>query len=121
MRFVEKLCVILAAAFIAGCGSAADSGPPNMMNQVLGALQIPDAKERDTALAEVCRDSASQGSAPTVLMALPKIEDVALRDLVAEECAGILGGSGHADAAAEIANLITNEARRDEVLARLDG
>jgi len=92
-----------------------------MMGQVLGALQIPDAKQRDTALAEVCRDSANLGSAPTILMALPKIEDVSLRDQVAEECATILENAGHSDAATEVANLISDETKRNEALAKLNG
>src|SRR5579863_2277261 len=93
----ESRCDYFGAADLRGM--PADPGPPNMMHQILGALQIRDGKERDTALATACRESADQGSAPAVLMGIPKIEDVTLRDQVAEECADTLEESGETQAA----------------------
>ncbi len=104
---------------IGGCQGPKESGPPNMMREVLGALQISDARERDAALATACRESAGQGSGPTVLMGIPRIEDSSLRDEIAEECAITLGDIGQTEAAVEVAKLISNESKRDEVLAKL--
>jgi hypothetical protein len=104
----------------AGC-QPADPGPPNMMPEVLGALQIREGKARDAALATACRESADQGSAPAVLMGIPRIEDASLRDAVAEDCAITLDDAGQAEAAANVANLISSESKRDALLARLKG
>src|SRR5262245_16039526 len=105
----------LLALFLAtgGCRPAAESGPPNMMPSILGALQIPDAKERDAALKTACREAADEGSGPAVLMGVPRIEDSALRDQVAEECAIALGDAGQSEAAAEVARLISDEPKRN--------
>src|SRR5579863_5709304 len=99
MRSVVKVVATILVLLICGGCQPADPGPPNMMHQILGALQIRDGKERDTALATACRESADQGSAPAVLMGIPKIEDVTLRDQVAEECADTLEESGETQAA----------------------
>lgn len=90
-----------------------------MLHEILGALQIRDAKARDAALATACRESADQGSAPTVLLGIPKIEDVTLRDQVAEECAVTLDESGQTEAAVDAAKLISSEPRRNQLLAKL--
>ena len=122
MRSVLKFAsLILILLWTGGCQPATDPGPPNMMRQVLGALQIRDVQERDAALATACRESADQGDAPTVLMGLPRIEDSQLRDQVAADCAGILVDVGQIDAAIDVAKLITNELKRDELLAKLGG
>ncbi len=109
---------MLVLLIFSGCQQA-DPGPPNMMHEILGALQIRDGKERDTALATACRESADQGVAPAVLMGIPHIEDWSLRDQVAEECAGALDETGQTDAAVDVAKLISSEPRRDQVLAKL--
>lgn len=110
--------LILVFAMCSGCQKV-DPGPPNMMPEILGALQIRDATERDAALAKACRESADQGSAPAVLMGIPRIEDTSLRDEVAADCAASLGDSGQAEAAVEVAKLISVESKREELLARL--
>lgn len=92
-----------------------------MLRKVLGALQIRDGRERDTALATACRESADQGSAPAVLMGIPHVEDSSLRDEVAEECAVSLEDGGQTEAAIDVAKLISSEPRRDQLLARLTG
>src|SRR3954467_6982158 len=103
MRSVLKLVpMIVVLLNCVGC-QPADPGPPNMMREVLGALQIRDARERDVALAAACRESAGQGSAPAVLMGIPHIEDSNLRDEVAEECAVSLDDGGQSDAAIDAA------------------
>ena len=112
------LICICAGCLCGGCHEA-DPGPPNMMREVLGALQIRDGKERDAALATACRESADQGSAPAVLMGIPRIEEGELRDKVAEDCAVILQDSGQPEAATDVAKLITIEAKRNELLAKL--
>jgi hypothetical protein len=119
MRSVFKVALsVLALGMSAGCRPA-DPGPPNMMRDILGALQIRDARERDAALAAACRDSADQGSAPAVLMGIPRIENVSLRDEIAGDCAVILGDAGQKEAAVDVAGLISNGSKRDELLARL--
>jgi len=102
-----------------GCQQAKESGPPNMMPHILGALQIRDATERDAALATACREAADQGSGPAVLMGIQRIEDGSLRDEVAQECAVALGDLGQIKAAVEIARLISDQPKRDELLAKL--
>ncbi len=119
MRSIFKLPpLILAFALCSGCQKA-DPGPPNMMPEILGALQIRDGKERDAALATACRESADQGSAPAVLMGIPRIENVDLRDEVAADCAVRLDDTGQAEAAVEVAKLISSEPKRDELLGKL--
>ena len=112
-----SLLVLFLAA--GGCRPAVESGPPNMMPHLLGALQIQDVKERDVALKMACREAAEEGSGPTVLMGIPHIEDSALRDQVAEECAIALGDTGESEAALEVARLIADESKRNQLLARL--
>ncbi len=75
MSSVVKLVTLMFVLFTCGACHKADPGPPNMMPQILGALQIRDARERDAALATACRDSAEEGSVPAVLMGIPKIEE----------------------------------------------
>ncbi|MGE5193612.1 MAG: hypothetical protein ACM3U2_14045 [Deltaproteobacteria bacterium] len=120
MHAILKLASVFLLLLLAGgCQQAEESGPPNMMPNILGALQIRDAKERDAALATACRESADQGSGPTVLMGIPRIEDSGLRDEVAEECAITLGDVGQMEAAVEVARLISDQPKRDELLAKL--
>src|SRR5262245_43575807 len=73
--FLKSAPVVLLLLSAGGCGPASESGPPNMMPNILGALQIGDARERDSALATACREAADQGSGPAVLMGVPRIED----------------------------------------------
>jgi hypothetical protein len=114
---VTFLFLLLAA--VGGCREASDAGPPNMLPSILGALQIRDASERDAALAAACREAAEQGSGPSVLMGIPRIEESGLHDAVAQECATTLGDLGQTDAAVEVARLISDQPKRDELLARL--
>jgi hypothetical protein len=119
MRTVLTLAPLIALLVLSGGCRRADPGPPNMMPEILGALQIRDGNERDAALATACRESADQGSAPAVLMGIPRIENVSLRDEVAEDCAVILGDGGQTDAAVDVAKLISRESKRDALLAKL--
>jgi len=118
-RSVLKFAPLIVALVLSSGCQPADPGPPNMMPEILGALQIRDVKERDTALATACRESADQGSAPAVLMGIPRIEDLGLRDEVAEECAVTLDDGGQTEAAASVAKLISSESKRAALLARL--
>jgi len=116
LKFAPVFLVLLSAG---GCGHATESGPPNMMPNILGALQIGDARERDSALGTACREAADQGSGPAVLMGVPRIEDSRLRDEVAEECATKLTDMGQTEAAIEVARLISDQSKREQLLARL--
>ena len=118
MRSVLKLSLmIVLLVVLSGC-QPADPGPPNMMPEILGALQIPDGKERDAALAKACREAADQGSAPAVLMGIPRIENASLRDEVAEECAITLDDGGQTEAAVDVAKLISTASKRDSLLTK---
>jgi hypothetical protein len=119
MRSLATVAGMIWLVLVCGGCQRTDPGPPNMMPHILGALQIRDGKERDAALANACRESASQGSVPAVLMGIPRIEDGSLRDEVAEECALVLGDGGQTEGAIDVAKLISSESRRDELLARL--
>ena len=119
--FLKSASAFLLLLPAAGCWQATESGPPNMMPNILGALQIGDARERDAALGTACRDAAEQGSGPAVLMGIPRIEDSPLRDKVAEECAVKLSDMGQSEAAIEVARLISDQSKRDELVARLGG
>ena len=120
MRSVLKLAPMMLTLVLSGGCQPADPGPPNMMPEILGALQIRDGNERDAALATACRESADQGSAPAVLMGIPRIENASLRDEVAEDCAVILDDGGQTEAAVNVARLISNESKRDTLLARFN-
>jgi hypothetical protein len=119
MRSVLKLALLIVVLGLSGGCQPPDPGPPNMMPEILGALKITDAKERDAALATACRESADQGSAPAVLMGIPRIEDPELRDEVAESCAVVLDDGGQTEAAVDVVKLISSEPKRDAVLAKL--
>jgi hypothetical protein len=118
-RLLKLTSVFLLLLLAGGCQQAKESGPPNMMPNILGALQIRDARERDAALATACREAADQGSGPAVLMGVPRIEDSGLRDEVAQECAITLGDVRQMEAAVEVAKLISDQPKRDELLAKL--
>ncbi len=120
MHPVLKISSVFVLLILAGgCQGQKEPGPPNMMPNILGALQIRDARERDAALASACRESADQGSGPAVLMGIPRIEDGGLRDEIAEECAMTLSEVGQTEAAIEVARLISDQAKRDDLLAKL--
>jgi hypothetical protein len=121
MNSVLKLLPLSALLFLAGgCKPPPEPEAPNVLHHVVGALQMQDAKQRDTALADACREAAAQGAGPVVMMGVPRIDDGSLRDQVAEDCALALGEAGETDAAAEAARLISNEQKRNEVLAKLN-
>ena len=120
MRTLVKSTAIFLLLFSAGgCHDAKEPGPPNMLPQLMGALQIRDARERDAALATACREAADQGSGPAVVMGVSRIEESALRDEVAENCALKLGDFGQTEAAVEVARQISDQPKRDEILATL--
>ena len=122
MRTLLKITpLVLALLSASSCQRTPEPGPPNMIPTILGALQTPDASARDTALGAACREAADQGAGPAVLMGVPRIEDNQLRDEIAEECALTLGEAGQTDAAVDVAKQISNEVKRDELVARLKG
>ncbi|MBS0262909.1 MAG: hypothetical protein JSS02_13225 [Planctomycetes bacterium] len=115
-RVATLLALLL--VLLAGC-ERPEAGPPNMMPEILGALQITDSQERDTALAQACRHAAEQGSAPAVMMGLPRIDNVTLRDTVAADCAEVLNEAGQSAAAEDVARLISDETKRNAALAEV--
>jgi hypothetical protein len=119
MHSVLRILALFWVLTISGGCHKPDPAPPNTMRNILGALRISDPTERDSALATACRESADQGVAPSVLMGLPRIENVELRDEVAEYCASSLDDAGQGDAAEEVAKLISDESKRKALLAKL--
>ncbi|WP_373651840.1 hypothetical protein [Schlesneria sp. DSM 10557] len=105
---------------LAGCGTSPPSDRSNMMDQVLGALQVQGAAKRDAALAESCRQSADAGDGFAVMQGLPLIQQESLRNQVAVECAEALSGCGKQNEAIDAANLITKEEQREELVNRLE-
>ncbi len=81
----RKLFLALTLLLSIGCQKA-EPEVQSQMHQVLGALQIPNKSERDSALAAACRECATAGDIESVLLGLPKISDAKQRDIVAEEC-----------------------------------
>lgn len=108
MHFLFKLApFVLVVVVSCGCQRGkVDS--PSMMHQVLGALQVRGDKERDAALAAACRECADQGDGQSVLLGIPHIRDKKLRNGVAEECVSKLQSARKAEAAQDVAELITD-------------
>ena len=92
----------------------------SQMHQVLGALQIPNKTERDSALAAACRECATAGDIESVLLGLPKVSDTKQRDVVAEECFRALITSERKTGAEKICDLITDPAIRSRLKNSLD-
>ncbi len=70
---------------LVGCGRT-EPEPVSMMHQVLGALQIPDKRDRNAALATACRDCAAAGDLESVLLGVPRITEKKLHDEVVHDC-----------------------------------
>ena len=87
----------------------------SMMHQVLGALQIPNKSERDSALVAACRESATAGDIESVLLGLPTISDAKQRDIVAEECFKAFVTSERRTGAEKICDLITDPSVRSRL------
>jgi hypothetical protein len=112
--------LLLALTFLLSIGcQKTEPEVQSQMHQVLGALQIPNKTERDSALAAACRKSATAGDIESVLLGLPKISDTKQRDVVAEECFEILAKADNKLAAARIAELITDPTKRTQLSAVL--
>ena len=101
-----------------GCQKA-EPEVQSLMHQVLGALQIPNKSERDSALAAACRECATAGDIESVLLGLPKISDTKQRDEVAEKCFEMLAATNKMEAAGRIVELITDPAKRTRLSAVL--
>ena len=89
------------------------------MHQVLGALQIPNRTERDSALAAACRECAAAGDIESVLLGLPKISDAKQRDVVAEECFHAFVTTERKTDPEKICGLITDPAIRSRLMTSL--
>lgn len=103
-----------------GCSKAPAPEQPNTLHLVIGAAQTRNPRERDTALAEACRESSAQYSLPAVTMGLPQIMDGTLRDAIAIECANVFFDSGKIEDAIAIAKLIKDTAKREELIATFE-
>jgi hypothetical protein len=119
MRFWRWITFSLLCVAQTSCQKTNSTEQPNTLHLVIGAARIANPKERDAALAEACRESANQGVSQAVLMGVPQINERTLRDAVAEECATTLDAAGQNEAAVEIAKLITDQTKREEMLATL--
>ncbi len=113
--------LLLALTFLLSIGcQKAEPEIQSQMHQVLGALQIPNKTERDSALAAACRECATAGDIESVLLGLPKISDTKRRDIVAEECFNALVTADRKTGGERICELITDPAVRSRLMASSD-
>lgn len=109
--------LILALTFLLSIGcQKAEPEIQSQMHQVLGALQIPNKTERDSALEAACRGCAAAGDIESVLLGLPKISDAKQRDIVAEECFNAFVTADRKTGAEKICELITDPAVRSRLM-----
>ncbi len=113
MRSLFRLVLLVAVLVVSGGCKRSEPVAPSLMHQVLGALQIPNDAERDSALAAACRECAALGDEESVLLGIPRIEDGKLRDDVAEECVAMLLSADKKEAAQKVVEVITDPAKRD--------
>lgn len=98
-----------------GCGNK----KPSLDERLTAAEAITDPTDSDKALETVAREAASAGKSDVVSKALKKMHDEDKRDQVAGACAFDLAKHGKGKAANEIAKLIGNKKKHDEVLEKL--
>ncbi|MBL8818456.1 MAG: hypothetical protein JNL58_20685 [Planctomyces sp.] len=110
--------LLLALTFLLSIGcQKAEPEIQSQMHQVLGALQVPNQTERDSALAAACRECATAGDIESVLLGLQKISDAKQRDVVAEECFQAFVTTDRKTAAERIFDLVTDPAVRSRLMA----
>jgi hypothetical protein len=114
----RQLLLALMLLLLIGCQKA-EPEIQSQMHQVLGALQIPNKPERDSALAAACYECTVAGDIESVLLGLPKISDVKQRDIVAEKCFEMLAATRNKEAAGRIIELIADPTRRTRLSAIL--
>ena len=110
--------VALVSVVAVGC-QRSEPVAQSMMHQVLGALQIPDRIERDSALVTACRECAAVADAESVLLGSPRIEDQKLRDEVVKDCVATFVAANRMEVATKLVELITDRTLRDAVLSTL--
>jgi hypothetical protein len=115
----RQLLLALTLLLPIGCQKA-EPEVQSQMHQVLGALQIPNKTERDSALAAACRECATAGDIESVLLGLPKISDTKQRDIIAEECFQAFVTSDRKADAEKICGLITDPAVRSRLMTLLN-
>jgi hypothetical protein len=109
--------LLLALAFLLSIGcQKTEPEVQSQMHQVLGALQIPNKTQRDSALAAACRECATAGDIESVLLGLPKISDTKQRDIVAEEYFQAFVTSDRKTGTEKICELITDPAFRSRLM-----
>lgn len=111
----RQLLLVLTFLLPIGC-QRAEPEIQSQMHQVLGALQIPNKTERDSALAAACRECAKAGDIESVLLGLPKLSDLKQRDIVAEECFQALVTTNRKAGAEKICGLITDPSVRSRLM-----
>ena len=114
-----QLLMALTSLLSIGCQKA-EPEVQSLMHQILGALQIPNKSERDSALAAACRECATAGDIESVLLGLPKISDTKQRDIVAEECFKAFVTSERKTGAEKICGLMTDPAIRSRLMTSLN-
>lgn len=114
-----QLLLALTSLLSIGCQKA-EPEVQSLMHQVLGALQIPNKSERDSALVAACRECATAGDIESVLLGLPKISDTKQRDVVAEECFRAFITSERKTGAEKICELITDPTVQSRLMTSLN-
>jgi hypothetical protein len=83
------------------------------------AKQVSNQAERDDALQKVARDAAATKQAALAKDALHQITNTTVQERAAAACALALSRSGDPTSAIEVAQMISSQSLRDDVLVRI--
>lgn len=119
MRYLVSLVSMVVVFAVAGGCQRSEPISQSLMHQVLGALQIPDRTERDSALATACRECAAAADAESVFLGIPRIEEQKLRDEVVKDCVATFVAASRMEVARRLVDLITDRTLRDSVRSTL--
>ena len=124
---------VLLLALAIGCGQPSPTTrpapapstpkPPQTAEQLNGrleaALKMTNHAQQHEALKAVAEDAASASAAEIVTKALDAMDNHALRNEVAADCALRIAKRGDPKSAATVAERISNRAQRDDVLSKI--
>ncbi|WP_166823518.1 hypothetical protein [Thalassoroseus pseudoceratinae] len=117
-RLIFALMISMLTIFTLGCPSQND-GELSLDQKLEAAKKISDPTARNESLKEVSLAAAAAADDGVVIDALNEIQDVELRNATAETAAKVLADKDDGDAALEVAELITDEDQKNEVLKSL--
>ncbi len=120
---MKRLPILVTALFLAGCAHRFAPGPAVQSPDTLparfqAAMQVSGQAQRDDALQKVARDAAAAKQAALAKEALRAIAAVDTQERAAVRCALALSANGDPKSAIEVAQLISTQHTRDEVLVK---